>query len=106
MSFSFVEKVEQAILCNNIAIDTGFTIFWKKQHFRFGFKICKLLISISIVDDIRTISVLHGPVYHVFTDRRVIYSLWCPYSLQRFLAFEALLDINCLMRPMHKVFGF
>ncbi|MNY57833.1 hypothetical protein D3C86_1940950 [compost metagenome] len=92
--FSFVEEVKEAILLNNIAINTGFTIFRYEEHFWFRFKIGKIFIRIGIIDDVRTIPMLHGPIDHIFSCCRIKDCLWRPYALQIFLPTESLLEIN------------
>lgn len=57
-------------------------VFRKKQWLRFSFYIGKIFVGISIINDIGTIAMLHGPVNHVLSCFPIINSLWSPHTFQ------------------------
>ena len=82
MPFRLIEKVENTILIDNVSIDARFPVLRQKQWLGLSLQIRKLRIGISIIYDIGSIAMQHGPIHHVLSRLRVVDSLRSPYTLQ------------------------
>ena len=94
MSFCFIKHIEDATFQNNIRIYTRFTIGWKKQLLWLTYQVREIIICICIIYNILSFPMFHRPVYHIFTDLRIINCLWSPYSFQIILTRVFFLNIN------------
>ncbi len=101
--FGFIKHIEQPVLEDDIAVDTRLSILRKEQRLRLAFQAGKLLIGISVINDIGAIAMFHRPVYHVFAGFRIEDGLRRPHPFEVFLAGIFLLDVDDAGSPMNQV---